>query len=61
MRLRANQLKLQHQRFTMTLFYVLEALKRILMIKVNNSKISCFTTLIRPLEYLDWVPPHITQ
>ena len=61
MRLRANQLKLQHQRFTMTLFYVLEALKRILMIKVNNSEISCFTTLIRPLEYLDWVPPHITQ
>ena len=61
MQLRTNQLELQHQNFKLTLFYALEALKGFFMIKVENLKVSCLATLIRPLEYPDSAPPHITQ
>ena len=57
---RKNRLKLQHQSLTMTSSYVLEALKGFSMIKVGNSKMSCFITLIKSLNYLDCIPPPIS-
>lgn len=48
-------------RCTTTSFYVLVSLKEIFRIKVKNSKISSFTTLIISLEYLDRISPYITQ
>ena len=61
MQLTTNQLKLQRQGFLMTLFYVFEVLKGFFMIRVANLKMSCFTSLMKPLEYPDCVPRHITQ
>ena len=45
MRRGTNPLKLQHQCFTMTSFYLLEALKRFFMIKAENSKNELFRNL----------------
>ena len=61
MQLRTNQLKLQLQSFAITSLYFSEALKRFFTIKVVNLKVSCFTTLMKPLEYLNCVLPDITQ